>query len=401
MKRLIPYLASALLLAGAAQPAAAQDAVKGKAVFDGNCAACHAVQEQVVGPALKDVHKRRDEKWISNFIKNSTKVIASGDKQAVEVFEKFGKVQMTSFEGTLSDGDIKDVIAYVKEESDKPAEATTPEVAPTDAGNTDGAAPAASFSWRALPATTQILVALIGFLVVLVFAVLLMTFFQALPLLGQLYDKPALRNSPMARFIALLRGDTSTITGKHKDILMEDHTYDGIFEFDNDLPPWWKYTFYVTIVFGIGYLLNYHVFQSGDLQIAEYEAEVQQASLLSPAGSSEGNVNEVTNFKPLTEAPKLEAGKAAFVQNCAACHGAEGQGVVGPNLTDEFWLHGGDVNDVYKTIKYGVTSKGMVAWQKKLSDDQILEVSSYILSIQGSKPANAKAPQGEKYVPKK
>ncbi|WP_181304062.1 c-type cytochrome [Rufibacter sp. XAAS-G3-1] len=403
MKRVVPFLALALLVAGSSiEPATAQDAVKGKAIFDGNCAACHAVQEQVVGPALKDVHKRRDEKWILDFVKNSSKLIASGDKQAVEVFEKFGKVPMTSFEGSLSDGDIKDVIAFVQEESDKPAEAKTEEIAPVDPNKVDGASPAAAgFSWKALPPTTQVLVALIGFLLFVVFVVLIITFFQALPLLGHLYDKPALRNTPMARFVALLRGDTSTITGTHKDILMDDHTYDGIFEFDNDLPPWWKYMFYATVVFAVGYLLHYHVFQSGNLQIAEYQAEVQQASLLNPAVGSEGNANEVTDFKPLTDAPKLEAGKAAFIQNCAACHGAEGQGVVGPNLTDEFWLHGGDVNDVYKVIKYGVTSKGMVAWQKKLSDDQILEVSSYILSIQGSNPPNAKAAQGEKDEPKK
>ncbi|MBA9078989.1 MULTISPECIES: c-type cytochrome [Rufibacter] len=402
MKRLILSLAAAALVAGTGlQPAAAQDAVKGKSIFDANCAACHSVQEQVVGPALKDVHKRRDEKWITSFVKNSTKMIASGDKQAVEIFEKFGKTQMTSFEGALSDGDIKDVIAYVKEESDKPAEAKV-EVAPTDPTKTDGATPAAaSFNWKAIPPATQLLVVLIGFLLVMVLVFLVMTFVQALPLLSHMYDKPALRNTAMARFIALLRGDTSTITGKHKDILMEDHSYDGIHEFDNDLPPWWKYTFYVTIVFGVAYLLHYHVFSSGNLQLAEYEAEVQQAALLNPSGGEEGNVNEVTNFTALTESAKLEAGKAAFIQNCAACHGQEGQGVVGPNLTDEFWLHGGDVNDVFKVVKYGVTSKGMVAWQKKLSDDQILEVSSYILSLKGSNPANAKAPQGEKYVPKK
>ena len=102
-------------------------------------------------------------------------------------------------------------------------------------------------------------------------------------------------------------------------------------------------------------------------------------------------------------APEAQPTGAArdYADYCAACHGQEGQGVVGPNLTDEFWLHGGDVNDVFKVVKYGVTSKGMVAWQKKLSDDQILEVSSYILSLKGSNPANAKAPQGEKYVPKK
>lgn len=401
MRKSANYLFTALFLAGAPLATQAQDAVNGKALFDTNCAVCHSVQEQVVGPALKDVHKRRDEKWITSFVKNSTKVIASGDKQAVEVFEKFGKTQMTSFEGQLSDGDIKDVVAYIKEESDKPAPAETPAVAPTD-GDNKTAAPseAPGFSLKQLSPTELVVVALLSFLVLLVGFFLLVTFIQVLPILAQFYDKPALRHTAMARFIALLRGDTTTITGKNADVLMEDHDYDGIFEFDNDLPPWWKYMFYATIFFGVVYLFNYHIVGSGKLQTAEYELEIQQAALLNPGGG-EGNANEVTHFKPLTEAPKLEAGKAAFIQNCAACHGQEGQGVVGPNLTDEFWLHGGDVNDVFKTIKYGVTSKGMVAWQKKLSDDQILEVASYLLSIQGSNPANAKAPQGDKYVPKK
>jgi cytochrome c oxidase cbb3-type subunit 3 len=403
MKRLtrICWLAALLSANTLWQPAQAQDAVKGKAVFDTNCAVCHSVTEQVVGPALKDVHKRRDEKWITNFVKNSTKMVSAGDKQAVEVFEKFGKVPMTSFESTLSEGDIKDVIAYVKAESEAPAVAEVPKPEVTkgeDPAKELATTPA--FSIKDMPATTMVLLSLVAFLLLIVMTVLIVTFFQALPILSHLYDRPALRNTTMARIIALLRGDTTTLVGQHKDILMEDHSYDGIHEFDNDLPPWWKYMFYATIVFGVVYLLNYHVLGSGQLQDAEYQAEVQQASLLNPK-SSEGNANEVTNFTALTDAPKLEAGKAAFIQNCAACHGQEGQGTVGPNLTDEFWLHGGDVNAIYKTVKYGVTSKGMVAWQKKLSDDQILEVSSYILSIQGTKPANAKAPQGEKVEAKK
>jgi cytochrome c oxidase cbb3-type subunit 3 len=176
---------------------------------------------------------------------------------------------------------------------------------------------------------------------------------------------------------------------------MEDHSYDGIHEFDNDLPPWWKFMFYATAVFAVIYLFNFHVFHNGQLQTQEYETEMQQAALFHPSGGA-GNANEKTNYKALTDASKIEAGHAAFTQNCAACHGQKGEGVVGPNLTDEYWLHGGDVNEVFKTIKYGVTSKGMVAWQGKLSDDQILEVASYILSIQGTNPANAKAPQGEK-----
>jgi cytochrome c oxidase cbb3-type subunit 3 len=235
---------------------------------------------------------------------------------------------------------------------------------------------------------------LVCFLLFLLLTFLLMALWPLLPLLFQFYDHPDRRASVMARFIHLFRGDTRLFTGKINDTLMEDHSYDGIHEFDNDLPPWWKYMFYATAVFAVVYLVNYHVL-NGPLQLEEYQAEMQQAALLQPAGGA-GNANEKTDFQPLADAARLEAGKAAYVQNCAACHGQNGEGVVGPNLTDEYWLHGGGVNEIFKTIKYGVTSKGMVAWQGKLSDDQTLEVTSFILSVQGSKPANAKAPQGEK-----
>ena len=231
-------------------------------------------------------------------------------------------------------------------------------------------------------------------LLVLLLVFLLMTFVQLLPLLYRFYDQPAHRQSGMAKFLNLFRGNAKVFTGEVKDVLMEDHSYDGIHEFDNDLPPWWKYMFYATAVFAVVYLFNFHVF-SGPLQLAEYEAEMQQAALLKPS-SGGGNANEKTDFKVLTDAARLEAGKAAYLQNCAACHGQQAEGMVGPNLTDEYWLHGGEVNEIFKTVKFGVTSKGMVAWQGKLSDDQILEVSSFILSVQGSNPANAKAPQGEK-----
>ncbi|WP_051359977.1 cbb3-type cytochrome c oxidase N-terminal domain-containing protein [Adhaeribacter aquaticus] len=249
-----------------------------------------------------------------------------------------------------------------------------------------------------LPVTLILGGTIAAFILLLLLIFLLINFIMALPFLFKFYGHPTRQNSAMARFIFLFRGDTTTFTGKAADILMEDHSYDGIHEFDNDLPPWWKALFYVTAVFAVIYLVNFHV-MGGKLQTAEYEAEMQQAALLKPKNNN--NANEKTDYKPLTEAPKLEAGHSSFTQNCAACHGQNGEGMVGPNLTDEFWLHGGDVNDIFKTIKYGVTSKGMVAWQSKLSDDQILEVSSYILSIHGSNPANAKAPQGEKYVAKK
>jgi cytochrome c oxidase cbb3-type subunit III len=236
------------------------------------------------------------------------------------------------------------------------------------------------------------------FLAGLLLVFLLMTFVQLLPLLLKFYQHPDRRHSAIARLLNLFRGDTQVLTGQARDVLMGEHAYDGIHEFDNDLPPWWKYLFYATTVFAGVYLVNYHVL-SGPLQLAEYEAEMQQAALIRPAGGA-GNANEKTDYKALTDAAQLEAGKAAYLQNCAACHGQQGEGMVGPNLTDEHWLHGGEVNEVFKTVKFGVTSKGMVAWQGKLSDDQILEVSSFILSLQGTNPANAKAPQGEKAAAK-
>jgi len=237
--------------------------------------------------------------------------------------------------------------------------------------------------------------ALAGLLLVLLLGGLLLVFVQMLPFLNQFYDQPDRRETLMGRFIGLFHRDARLFTGKSSNFLMEDHSYDGIQEYDNDLPPWWKYMFYATIVFGGVYLLNFHVFKSGQLQTQEYESEMQEAALFLPKTDG-GNANEKTDYKVLTDAAKLEAGHGTYTQNCAACHGQNAEGMVGPNLTDEFWLHGGDVNDIFKTIKFGVTSKGMVAWQGKLSDDQILEVSSYILSLQGSNPANAKAPQGDK-----
>jgi cytochrome c oxidase cbb3-type subunit III len=238
-------------------------------------------------------------------------------------------------------------------------------------------------------------IAIAGLLLLLLVSGLMVVFVQMLPFLKKFYDQPVRRDTLMGRFIGLFYRDARLFTGKSSDFLMEDHSYDGIQEYDNDLPPWWKYMFYATIAFSVVYLLHFHVFQSGQLQAQEYESEMQEAALFLPKTDG-GNANEKTDFKVLTDAGKLESGHALYTQNCAACHGQSAEGMVGPNLVDEYWLHGGDVNAVFKTIKFGITSKGMVAWQGKLSDDQILEISSYILSLQGTNPPNAKAPQGEK-----
>jgi cytochrome c oxidase cbb3-type subunit 3 len=218
------------------------------------------------------------------------------------------------------------------------------------------------------------------------------------PVLRKLYDQPAVHASWSGGVLGLLVGDARLVQGDVRDELL-DHDYDGIHEFDNDLPPWWKYGFVLTAVFAAGYLGYYHVAKAGQLQGAEYAAEMQQAALLIAA--TPDDPNQLTTYAALTAPTELSAGKSLFATNCAPCHGANAEGKVGPNLTNEYWLHGGEVNHVYKTIKFGVNGKGMVAWKGKLSGKQMLQVASYVLSLQGTNPANAKPPQGEKEAAKK
>lgn len=184
-----------------------------------------------------------------------------------------------------------------------------------------------------------------------------------------------------------------------KDIEL-DHDYDGIKELNNPIPPWFNVLFYGTIIFAIFYLIIYHVTYMAPLQGKEYEnelaqAEVQKQEYLKKAG----NLIDENSVTLLSDKTKLEAGATTFIARCAACHGEKGEGKVGPNLTDEFWIHGGGIKNVFKTIKYGVPAKGMVSWQNTLNAAQIQEVASYVLTLQGTNPPGAKEPQGEKYTP--
>ncbi len=183
---------------------------------------------------------------------------------------------------------------------------------------------------------------------------------------------------------------------EEKSLIME-HEYDGIVELDNPTPAWFMWLFYGTIIFGFVYLLNYHVFKIGKLQDEEYTVEMKQADIDQKAflAKSANRVDE-NSVKLTTEPQVLVAGKATFIQNCVACHGDHAQGIVGPNLTDEYWLHGGKINNIFKTIKYGVPDKGMISWEKQLSPKQISEVANYIKSLKDTNPANPKAPQGDK-----
>ncbi|HOJ02721.1 MAG TPA: cbb3-type cytochrome c oxidase N-terminal domain-containing protein [Bacteroidota bacterium] len=258
---------------------------------------------------------------------------------------------------------------------------------------------------------------------------------------------------------------------KDQDELL-NHEYDGISEFDNDLPGWWKNLFYITIVMGVVYLLHFHVFGTGDLQTTEYLRDVdpeyvparpeskgvlfssyrtpvsaedldvtprmqavqraeayaafrkdmlqamrnadaaQIASLREsfpdifeayvaaggalPAGAAPAQADVPTITEPITDATLLADAKNFFDAQCAACHGRAGEGGIGPNLTDDYWIHGNKIAQVVKVITKGVPAKGMVAWEKSMTPEQINAMASFVLvKLHGTAPPNGKAPQGE------
>lgn len=187
---------------------------------------------------------------------------------------------------------------------------------------------------------------------------------------------------------------------KEEDIML-DHNYDGIRELDNNLPPWWLWMFYITIAFGVLYFGYYHMSPYGKSSTEKYEMAMAQAAIeVEEFKALQADLVDENNLAVLKDEQALELGKGIFVNNCAACHLQSGGGSVGPNLTDQYWIHGGSISDVYKTIKYGVPEKGMISWQTQLRPVEMHQVASYILtSIVGTDPPEGKEPEGELYVP--
>ncbi len=189
---------------------------------------------------------------------------------------------------------------------------------------------------------------------------------------------------------------TRGVPVEHEADVMLHHNYDGIRELDNKLPPWWVWGFYLTIIWSAFYLLHYHVSGTGPLSGEEYRKEIamaekekQERMLLAGENVTEASVTVLTADADIAE------GKSIFSKNCAACHLENGGGSVGPNLTDDYWIHGGGVKNIFKVITEGVPAKGMISWKSQLSPKQIQKVSSYILTLHGTNPPGAKEPQGD------
>ena len=181
------------------------------------------------------------------------------------------------------------------------------------------------------------------------------------------------------------------------EVLMEDHDYDGIHELDNSLPPWWVAGFYITIFFSVVYIGYYHFYEDGNIMQNELQAEMEVAAAEKEAYlAMVGGMIDETNVELLADASSIAAGKEIFEGKgtCVACHGADLGGSVGPNLTDDYWLHGCDVKDVFTTIKYGVPEKGMIAWESQLTPVEMQQLSSYIISMKGTNSGGKEA-QGD------
>lgn len=185
-----------------------------------------------------------------------------------------------------------------------------------------------------------------------------------------------------------------------KDPLLLDHEVDGIQELDNSLPRWWVYLFYISIIFSVVYMCYYHVFASGDLaekgqMAAEYEREVKTGAAIKAAAMGKFEAG-IAMSEPSTESAVLNSGRQLFDSLCAPCHRNDGGGLVGPNLTDDYWIHGNTFPDSVLVIWNGVPAKGMVTWKNSLRPDQIHSVASYIYTLRGAtleKPG--KAPENQ------
>jgi cytochrome c oxidase cbb3-type subunit III len=174
-----------------------------------------------------------------------------------------------------------------------------------------------------------------------------------------------------------------------------DHEYDGITEYDNPLPRWWVLIFWATFLFAMGYFFHYHLSGKGRGRLAEFDADVRVANDIAMKAASKEQVSEESLAKLVDNAASQAAGAAIFAARCQSCHAEQGKGLIGPNLTDGYWLHGsGRLMDIFDSVSNGVLAKGMPAWSKQLAPMELRNVVAYVGNLRG-KNLPGKEPQGE------
>jgi cytochrome c oxidase cbb3-type subunit 3 len=215
----------------------------------------------------------------------------------------------------------------------------------------------------------------------------------------QLEEAQSLPFTESAFYQGIMKKLTRSKEIEEEHDVMLDHDYDGIKELDNVLPPWWVNLFYLTIIFAFVYLVRFHIFNDYD-QASEFEtemaiakAEVEKYKLTAP------DLMDKEKVTLLTDATALAEGKSIFEAKCVACHKADGGGSIGPNLTDNHWILGGGIKNVFNTImEGGREGKGMVPWKTEIKPSDIQKVASYVLSLQGTNPKEGKAPEGDVWI---
>jgi len=256
---------------------------------------------------------------------------------------------------------------------------------------------------QAMDSSQLVLLAMMGVvLLIIVLLLILMVYLMSFLSAVLRKENPSLAAEPSwwesfkKRYIT---GQVDEVGGEEeKAKLMSNHSYDGITELDNFMPPWLQWVFVSTIVIAVIYFVHYSVLGNGATGIEEYEEELRVEAIAAEIRKATQAAGIDENTVVFDEsAVAIGAGKTIFETNCVACHAADGGGGVGPNLTDEYWLHGGSIKDVFTVVKFGVIEKGMIPWQDQLSPEEMQQVSSYILTLKGTTPANPKTPQGELY----
>ncbi len=213
---------------------------------------------------------------------------------------------------------------------------------------------------------------------------------------------PATSEESLKEKKTLFRKLTEKLSGlkpiEQEHSLVLEGDYDGIHELNNKVPPWFNILFYGTIVIAFIYFLNFHVFKTGKLPFEEYADEVYAAELQREELIRTGAFINENTVEFLSDNETIAAGKQLFTINCVTCHGDGGQGTIGPNLTDDYWIHGGGIKNVFKTIKYGVPAKGMITWMNQLNPKKMQQVASYVITLKGTNPPGGKAPEGTIYT---
>lgn len=200
-------------------------------------------------------------------------------------------------------------------------------------------------------------------------------------------------------FKTLMKSITKSEPLENEGQLLLEHDYDGIKELDNNLPPWWVYLFYAGIIFGVVYMVRYEIL-GADNQETELKKELAQAKIeVAEYMKTAPDMMDEKTVTLLTDPADLATGKEIFTTNCAACHRADAGGQIGPNLTDEQWILGGGIKNIFHTlVNGGRDGKGMIAWKGTLKPKEMQKVASYIISLKSSNPADPKAPEGEIWV---